>query len=225
MTLVGVVVGRNLKSVTESNIKQKFFSLEGLDGCGKSTQIKLIEQKLVEQGHAVTLIRDPGGTTVSEKIRELILDPDCSDLGSMTELFLYSASRAQLVEEIIKPALERGDIVLADRFGWSTLAYQGFGRGLNATEIETLLKITCGAIWPQLTFILDIPVEVFRARSDKDNRVPDRIEKEAGEFFERVRTGYKDVASKNPADVVLLDGTREMQDLHEEIVQKILSCV
>ncbi|MGL1935658.1 MAG: dTMP kinase [Fibrobacterales bacterium] len=216
-------MARNLKNVMEHNISSRFFSLEGLDGCGKSTQIKLIEKKLIERGHAVTLIRDPGGTKVSEKIRELILDPDCSNMASKSELFLYSASRAQLIGEIIEPALNAGSIVLADRFGWSTYAYQGFGRGLDAKEIETLLKITCGSIWPEQTFILDIPVEVFRARSDKDNRVPDRIEKEAGEFFERVRAGYQDVARKNPENVTLLDGTQEMLALNEAIVEKIIA--
>jgi dTMP kinase len=151
------------------------------------------------------------------------LDPECSEISSKSELFLYSASRAQLVNEIIEPALKKGSIVLADRFGWSTLAYQGFGRGLNATEIKSLLSITCGDIWPKKTFILDISVDEFRRRSAVDGRIPDRIEQEAGEFFNRVRLGYQNIAAENSESVTLLDGTKNIEEINKYIVDTILT--
>jgi dTMP kinase len=160
-----------------------FYCLEGIDGCGKSTQINSLIQNLSTKGHVCLKIREPGGTEVGEKIRNILLSPGTNALSNKAELLLYNAARAQLIEQIIQPALALQRVVLADRFAWSTLAYQGYGRQLDIVEIQSIIDLACGDIWPQKTFILDIPVSEFRRRSQAEERNPDRIEQEKEVFL------------------------------------------
>jgi dTMP kinase len=186
---------------------KNFICLEGIDGSGKSTQIAALESFFKSKDMEVLCVREPGGTDISEAVREILLDPKHKGkMSDITELLLYNAARAQLIHEVIKPALEKGTVVLADRFSCSTLAYQGYGRGLNISMIKTMLSITCGDCIPSKTFILDIPVSLSRKRlqSDETRLGSDRIEQEKNDFFERVRKGYKEIA-KETENCFLID--------------------
>jgi dTMP kinase len=193
-----------------------------MDGSGKSTQINLLLEELGRRGVPAVRIREPGGTEISEKIRNLILSPTNVKMSPVTELLLYNAARSQLVHEVISPALGAGKVIVADRFAWSTIAYQGFGRRLDLPTIESLLSIAVGSFWPCHTFVLDIPVETFQERTAKEGRELDRIEQEKADFFERVRFGYQYIEKKYPDMVTLLDGTRSPIALHKEILDRIL---
>lgn len=201
----------------------KFFCLEGIDGCGKSTQINLLLEELGRRGIPAMRIREPGGTEISERIRSLILSPSNSKMGSTTELLLYSAARAQLLLEVVVPALAQGKVVIADRFAWSTLAYQGYGREIPLEVISPLVHIATNQIWPQVTFLLDIPVQVFQERSAREGRTPDRMESEKAEFFEKVRAGYLQLSQDNPETFKRLDGLDTPQNIHKSILSQVLS--
>lgn len=188
-----------------------FISLEGIDGCGKSTQLDRLEELLLSRGREVVRVRDPGGTEVAEEIRQILLrSRSASSVDSMTELLLYNAARAQLLAEVIRPALSAGKIVLSDRFAWSTFAYQGFGRGIDPQTIERLTEISCAGTLPDFTIVIDIPVELSlerRAlRTNDTGEVPDRLEMEKAPFFERVRSGYLDAAERHPLQVRVING-------------------
>lgn len=203
---------------------KRFFSLEGVDGSGKTTQMDLLQKALEAKGYSCLRIREPGGSEISEKIRGLLLDPLYKGLMSdKTELLLYNAARAQLIEECIKPALDAGKIVLADRFAWSTYAYQGFGRNLDQQMVFDLSVITCGKYTPELTIVLDIDVHKSRERMVKEGKVPDRLESEAESFFERVRQGYKSVVEKFPKNAVLVNADQSQELIHVEILNHILA--
>ncbi len=197
-----------------------FFSLEGVDGSGKSTQLALLIEHFQKSGRTTISVREPGGTPVSNAIRALLLDP-ANDIRPTAELLLYSAARAQLVESVIAPALQAGKIVLADRFGWSTLAYQGFGRGLDQDVIRSLLKIACNDVWPTHSFLLDISVSAMRARLEAGGRPADRMERESQDFFTRVREGYLSIAAQNSQRFTVLDGAQAPEHLHRLIVKKL----
>jgi dTMP kinase len=202
----------------------RFICLEGIDGCGKSTQIAALESFFKGKGLEVLRIREPGGTEISEAVRHILLTPvHKGKIGNITELLLYNAARAQLVHEVIKPALAKGAVVLADRFSYSTLAYQGYGRELNIDMIKNLLSITCGDCFPNKTFILDIEVSLSRERLSKDivRKGADRIEQEENDFFEKVRQGYRAIAKENPKDCILLDGTCSPDDIFKMLVSHI----
>ena len=144
-----------------------FFSLEGIDGSGKSTQIDKLIEVLTSEGYSVVKLREPGGAKISEGIRELLLDPAFKGImGDKTELLLYNAARAQVIHEVIQPALDAGKIVIADRFAWSTFAYQGYARGLGTELVQRLTEITCGGCFPELTVVLDLTVEATRAHRE-----------------------------------------------------------
>ncbi|HSQ42868.1 MAG TPA: dTMP kinase [Fibrobacteraceae bacterium] len=200
-----------------------FFCLEGMDGSGKSTQMNLLSEELGRRGIPVVRIREPGGTEISEKIRNLILSPIHGKMAPLTELLLYNAARAQLLHEVVVPALDAGKIVLADRFAWSTIAYQGYGRQLDFSTIQSLCDIAVGETWPDHTFVLDIPVEVFRTRRANDGREVDRIEQEETAFFARVRSGYQTIAERAPERVTLLDGTRSPMVIQKDIADKVFA--
>jgi len=205
------------------SIVNRFFCLEGIDGSGKTTQLTMLQEELARRGFQSIRVREPGGTEISEKIRNILLSPaHKGKMGDLTELLLYNAARSQVIEEIIKPALANGRVVLADRFAWSTMAYQGFGRGLDTRLIESLLDIACGDYWPRHTFILDIPVAASRERQEKDEREPDRLEQEQNDFFERVRDGYRNIAIKHSDRCSLIDGTRSAIAIQQDIVRKVL---
>jgi dTMP kinase len=195
---------------------ENFICLEGIDGCGKSTQIAALENLFKDRGFEVLCVREPGGTEISETVRQILLNPaHKGKMSDITELLLYNAARSQLIHEMIKPALEKGTAVLADRFAYSTLAYQGYGRGLNIDIIKNLLRITCGDCFPNKTFILDIPVSLSRERLQKDKARSgaDRIELEKNDFFERVCQGYRTIAKENPENCILLNAEKPPDEI------------
>ncbi|MDB5049208.1 MAG: tmk [Fibrobacteres bacterium] len=194
-----------------------FFSLEGVDGSGKTTQLALLADRLRQQGRDVLTVREPGGTPVSDKIRQLILSPE-NPIVPAAELLLFSAARAQLVADVIAPALRAGKIVLADRFGWSTLAYQGYGRGMDPGPIRELFRIACGDVWPLHSFLLDLPVTSMRGRLEAGGRPADRMEREDSSFFDRVRQGYLSIAKENPDRFTVIDAGRAPEAVHQAIV-------
>jgi dTMP kinase len=200
----------------------RFFSLEGVDGSGKSTQLVLLAEALRAEGYEVLTPREPGGTPVSDRIRQVLLSPD-HPVAPEAELLLFSAARAQLVAEVIAPALEAGKVVLADRFGWSTWAYQGYGRGIDATVIRSLFRIACGGIWPSHSWLLDLPADRMRARLADAGRGPDRMEAEKADFFERVRAGYLEIAKAHPGHFTVLDAVGERGDIHKALWAQIRS--
>ncbi len=202
---------------------KRFFCLEGIDGCGKSTQLKLLAESLAQKGYDVVSIREPGGSEISERIRGLLLDVRYKGvMDSGTELLLYNAARSQVIAEKIAPALAAGKIVLADRFAWSTLAYQGYGRGIDRQTILELSRIACGKFMPELTIVLDLSVEESRARQDCDGRVPDRLESEATGFFERVRIGYAEIAKDFPECVTLVGADQSVDSVRQKIQSLVL---
>ena len=186
-----------------------FFSLEGIDGSGKTTQIDMLIDALTKEGYSVVKLREPGGAKISERVREILLDTNFKGIMSdKTELLLYNAARAQVIAEIIQPALDAGKIVIADRFAWSTFAYQGYARGLGADLVQRLTEITCDGCFPELTVVLDIDVARGRARTAKRGEAPDRLESEKAEFFERVRKGYLAAARDYSDCVAAIDADR-----------------
>jgi dTMP kinase len=183
-----------------------FITFEGIDGSGKSTQMRRLATWLQEQGQVVETMRDPGGTPVAEQVRTLLLDPAAS-LDNRTELFLFAAARAQLVAKRIRPALQAGRVVLCDRFYDSTTAYQGGGRNtVPRAWIQSLHEQTTGGLVPTRTYLIDVPVEeaARRRRGESD----DRMEQEAWAFHERVRTTYRSLAEEEPTRVCCIDGTQ-----------------
>jgi dTMP kinase len=201
-----------------------FFSLEGIDGSGKSTQIDKLIEVLTSEGYSVVKLREPGGAKISEGIRELLLDPAFKGImGDKTELLLYNAARAQVIHEIIQPALDAGKIVIADRFAWSTFAYQGYARGLGADMVQRLTELTCDGCFPELTVVLDLTVEQSRARTAKRGGAPDRLEQEKADFFERVRQGYLAAARDYPDYVSVIDVDRPFEEVSAELIRLVKS--
>lgn len=189
-------------------------TLEGVDGSGKSTQIRRLASHLRRRGHAVTVVREPGGTRLAERIRRLLLDFRSAGLARPAELFLYLAARSQLFDEIIEPALKRNEVVVCDRFTDSTLAYQGNGRGFPQTLLRTLNDITTHKRRPDLTLLLDLPLTVSNRRK---GRVADRLESEKGQFYSKVRAGYRRVAKAEPRRVIVIDAEREVDEVWDQI--------
>jgi len=190
-----------------------FISLEGIDGCGKTT---LKENLLVRLGekYPVIGIREPGGTPVSEKIRDMLLDVRNDGIIGKTEALLYAAARSQLVEEVIRPALTQGKIIIADRYMDSTIAYQGYGRGLELAFLQDLNRICTGGLKPDLTLLLDLDPREGQKRRQKG--IPDRLEKEGLEFQTRIREGYLELWSQEPHRIKRLDATHAPLKLAEE---------
>lgn len=199
----------------EKKRKGLFITFEGIDGCGKTTQARLAGQWLKKTGRPVLFIREPGGTVISERIRRILLDRRL-EVDPYTELLLYEAARAQLTSEKIIPALDRGEIVVGDRFFDSTTAYQGYGRGLNRTLIASLNRFASRETTPDITFIFDVDYQTSLLRR---RARPDRLEREKQAFFQRVRKGFKSLAGRRR--VVLLDGRLPVEELHEEVKSRI----
>jgi dTMP kinase len=183
----------------------KFVSFEGIDGCGKSTLLDELAFWL--EGDCIPFIksREPGGTHLGERIRELLLDPSFNTMNEHAEVLLYSASRAQLVQEVIRPALSRGMWVLVDRYIDATLAYQGFGRGLAIEPLRQIQDWGTGGLWPDLTVLLDCDVGVASSRMKARNEAEDRMEQESRLFHQRVREGYLELARSAPERFVIVD--------------------
>jgi dTMP kinase len=185
-----------------------FITFEGSEGCGKTTQIEALAKALEAQGKTVLITREPGGTLIGEKIRNLLQDPSHkNDISDMTELLLFSASRAELITSRIQPALSRGEIVICDRFYDSTFVYQGLGRAIDMNIVEQLNQITVGTLKPNLTILLDLDAKIGieRAKSRQSGEL-DRIENESLAFFEAVRNGYLELAKKEPERFKTIDG-------------------
>ncbi len=198
-----------------------FITFEGLDFCGKSTQVELLKKYFEEEGKIVKIIREPGGVKISEKIRDILLDNQNSEMFSETELLLFSASRAQLVREKIIPFLKNDVVVISDRFHDSSIAYQGFGRGLNSKFVIDLQNFTIGNAVPDLTFFIDIPVtEVLKRKQKLVDGELDRIEVSKNNFFEKVREGYK-FLSENEERFKLINGLMKIDEVHNQILSYI----
>lgn len=178
-------------------MKGMLVTLEGIDGCGKTTQSRKLRKYLMQRNYDILLIREPGGEKIAERIREVLLDRRNSEMSPLTELLLYSASRAQLVDRVILPALRKGKMVICDRFYDSTLAYQGYGRKLNRNTIEYLNRISACGIIPDLTILMDLPVVIALKRKRKKMTAKDRLEQESMTFHRRVRNGYLRIAQAN----------------------------
>jgi len=198
-----------------------FFTFEGIDGCGKSTQLSRVAECLRAAGQKVLTTREPGGTPVSERIREILISPDNRQMLPQTELLLYLAARAQHVREVIKPAVDRGETVLCDRFEQATFAYQGYGRGLNLSFLRDVNRFAADGIMPDITFIFDIPVSLSQERLSIIGKGKDRMESEGAQFFEKVRQGYIDAAAADPYGIKLLDGSMEIEELTKEVLRLI----
>lgn len=198
----------------------KFVTFEGIEGCGKTTQIKLLDKFLQGRGFKTLLTREPGGTKIGDDIRSILLDPSNKKMHPLTELFLYEASRAQHLEQLIKPALANGTIVLCDRYADSTIAYQGAARKLDARTIETLHQIATGGTTPDLTILLDLPAKDGLVRVG--GRGPsDRFEQEKLDFHERVRDGYLKLAKREPKRIIILNGMKAAEQIHQEVLNII----
>lgn len=198
-----------------------FITLEGGEGSGKSTQVPVIADFLRQRGFEVVCTREPGGTKLAEQIRSVLLtrDPD-EDLCDTSELLLMYAARAQLVETLIKPSLAQGKVVLSDRFDLSTIAYQGAGRGIALETIAALRQVAIGDFAPDLTLVFDVPVAVGMARM-RARGTADRIEQGCEEFFERIRTCFRDYALSHPETVALIDATPDIATVSAAVEQVI----
>lgn len=198
--------------------KGLFITFEGIDGCGKTTQIKLLQEYLENKGYTVILTREPGAKGLGEKLREILLNYD-GDVSSNCESFLFLADRAQHIDTIIKPAIDKGTIVLCDRHIDSTVAYQGYGRELNLEQIKYLNNIATNGVKPDITFILDIDIDTSLERIGKGR---DRMENAGRKFFERVRNGYIEISKQEPARVKLLNGKDAIETIQQKITEQIL---
>ena len=192
-----------------------FITLEGGDGAGKSTQIRNTEEFFARRGLTVTHTREPGGTRISEKLRDILLDAENKEMHAVTEMLIYAAARAQHVREVVEPALERGEIVICDRFVDSSIAYQAFGRELGDMVAEVNCHAT-GGLKPDLTIWLDIDPEIGKARATHD-KDPDRLEQESTAFHTRVREGYWSIAASEPDRFKRIDATGTVDGIKDEI--------
>lgn len=198
--------------------RRPFITFEGSEGSGKSTQADRLAARLQRSDVPYILTREPGGTPIGESIRELLqFAPHNSNMTPETELLLFEASRSQLVREVIKPALERGICVIADRFFDSTTVYQGAARKLEREIIERLNAFAVGDCVPDITFVLDVDAATAESRMQREPRQTDRMEQQPAEFYEHVRNGYCELAAHEPKRVVLIDGSRDTEEIETEI--------
>jgi dTMP kinase len=195
-----------------------FITFEGIDNSGKTTQIRLLEKFFRGKGHDVVIIREPGGTEISEKIRHLLLD-EKNNISVIAELFLFEAARAELTDKVIKPALESGKIVLCDRFFDSTTAYQGYGRGLELEKIVNINLFATGGIVPDLTIYLEISLHDSKGRNHTGQQ--DRMEQSGDGFFERVIKGFDELCSKETNRFLRVNAKEEKYSVHQMITEFI----
>ncbi len=200
-------------------MKYKFITFEGVEGCGKSTQTKMLQQFLHEKNYDAIITREPGGAKASEAIRAILLDDNLPKLNAKSEILLNFAARIEHVEQLIKPALAAGKTVICDRFFDSTFAYQGFGFGVDLKLIEEVKKLAIGDFAPDITFLIDVPVDIAFARIE-DRSTNNRYEKLGRDFHQRTRDGFLQIARENKR-ISVLDGTLPAKDLAVQI-QKIL---
>ena len=202
-----------------SSNNAKFITFEGIDGCGKSTQAKLLLEYMNKSGVETILVREPGGTNISESIREILLHSSSGQMGDRTESLLMTASRAQLTQEVIIPNMDQGKFVIADRYSDSTLAYQGGGRNLDIEWLIELNNYATFTLLPDITFFVDIRSEEALRRLDSNK---DRIEGEGIEFQARVRKTYHELAERFNDRYVILDGYSEIGDIHQKVLNEMI---
>ena len=197
-----------------------FITFEGIDGSGKSTQIQLLKQWLESLQHTVTILREPGGNIVSEHIRQLLLDSK-EHIDPRCELLLFTAARAQLVSKVIRPALNEGHIVICDRYIDSSVAYQGYGRGLPIEDIKTINDFATAGLIPDITFIFDLPIDdaAKRAgfRSNDNQTKPDRMEQSGDAFFERTKQGYLNIAQDTERNIFVINANDALDDIFKQV--------
>lgn len=200
-----------------------FITFEGIDGSGKTTQIQLLKDALEQEGYTVICLREPGGTALSEHIRSLLLDSDVAIVPE-AETLLFNAARAQLVRTVIQPALDEGAIVLCDRFFDSTTAYQAYGRGLSKEGVDAINLFATGSCVPDLTILIDISPEAARKRAqERDNGNADRMERNSDDFFSKVYTGFKHIASEHSSRVKVIAGENTKSEIHSSILSNVRS--
>ena len=197
-----------------------FITMEGPDGSGKSTQIALLKEYLESEGYDVLITREPGGTTISEAIRGIILNKDYSEMSPVTEMLLYASARAQLIAEVIGPVLDKGGAVISDRFVDSSLVYQGMARGLGVDAVYEVNKQAIGKYMPDVTFMLDLPAEVGISRK-KDQKELDRMEMESLDFHRKVAEGYRKLADKFPERIETIDATLPIENISDLIKDRV----
>jgi dTMP kinase len=200
-----------------------FITFEGIDSCGKTTQARRLASYLRKMGYGVLLTREPGGDRISEKIRKILLSKTNSQMTDLTELLLYEASRSQLTEKIIQPALRAGQMVICDRYADSSTAYQGYGRGLSRTMIKELNRIASLGLLPDLTILIDVPVKISLGRKRKERTRRDRLEKERIEFHRRIREGFLTIARQNRRRIRVVDGRGDIEGTWRKVKKVVES--
>ncbi|MFN0157735.1 MAG: dTMP kinase [Bacteroidota bacterium] len=198
-----------------------FITFEGLDFSGKTTQAKLLIEKLQQRGKTVHFIREPGGTRISERVREILLDKAFSEMTDTAELLLFSASRTQLVSEVIVPALKRSEVVVCDRYFDSTTVYQGHGRGLNLDAVKSINRLATGGLNPDLTILIDISIDEIERRKLSAGLAFDRMESSGKKFYERVRKGYIALAHEESNRFVHIDGMESMENVERNVWRSV----
>ena len=202
-----------------------FITLEGPEGSGKTSHIPYLVEYLREKGHTVFPTREPGGTSIGEQIRQVIHDLKNVEMHARTETLLYQAARAQIVEQVIKPRLADGEIVISDRYFDSTIAYQGYGHQQDLDQVRALVKYATGGLTPDLTILLDLDVEVGLKRKKKIGEEWNRMDAHEVEFYKRVRAGYLEMVKKEPKRWVVVDAGQKWDDVQRELRNKILNAL
>lgn len=197
--------------------KGLFITFEGADGCGKTTQLNLLKEYLENKSYEVVLTREPGGKGLGEKIREILLNYD-GEVSNRCESFLFLADRAQNVDIIVNPAIEQGKIVLCDRHTDSSVAYQGYGRGLDIKQINDLNNLATNNKKPDLTLVFDVDIETSMKRVGNEK---DRMESAGNDFFNRVRQGYLELAKQEPDRIKVINATKSIQEVHKDVLNVI----
>jgi len=201
-------------------MKGKLITFEGVDGCGKSTQVAILEEYLLGKGLNVIVLREPGGTEISERIRDILLDRNYGEMTALAELFLYLAARSQIVTEVMKPAIDEGKWVISDRFMDSSVAYQGYGRGISPSYIDSLNRSAAGKVIPDLTIILNISPEQIAARLGT-NIESDRLESEDSSFKQRVYEGFLQIGELYPERCAVIDGTSGIDEIKKNVIDVV----
>lgn len=202
-------------------MKGKFITFEGIDGSGKSTQLRLLASHLVERGKDVLTTREPGGTPLGRRLREAFLETE-ETVSPLAELLLFAADRAQHVEFLIKPAVAEGRVVISDRYADATAAYQGAGRGFKRETVARIIQLATGGLKPDLTLFFDIPVELAIARTGSRNNSEagaNRMDGESAEFYARVRDEYLAIARSDPRRFKVIDGAGSIEDIHSKVTE------
>jgi len=206
-------------------MRGKFITFEGIDGCGKSTQLASVAKILDEKGVPVVVSREPGGTLISEKIREILLSPSNSEMVNECEILLYCAARAQHIREKILPAINDGKIVLCDRFQEATFAYQGYGRNIPLDVLTSINAYATGGLNPDLTFIFDLSVETSIQRMAKINKAKDRLEQNGVEFFQRIRNGFQELSQRAPDRIRVIDAEQTIDHVSDQVIKIIQNLI